>query len=187
MPFCVAVSAPFRPSLPWAVGCRPLLLLCSSFFSPPAALAALLAAARRGTSLQLPMPPPPPPAPKISHFAMLSLPLPGRVARHVLSGPWRSSACFSMASWVYNLSAVVLLAACCARCCVCIYSPPRSAIASTCVLSPHSLSDGVPVVFHSLVAAPFGFALVLLSHSSSSIGRLHYIHYIHSSSSIGRL
>jgi hypothetical protein len=45
---------------------------------------------------------------------------------------------------VYGLSSVVLLAACCARCCVCIYSAPRPTIASTYIvgyiLSPHSLS-----------------------------------------------
>jgi hypothetical protein len=83
---------------------------------------------------------------------------------------------------------VVLLAACCVRCCVCIYSAPRSAIASTNILSPHSLSmvcrrlplpcccalqshhfffafvpwyivSGLIVVFRRLVAAPFDAAL----------------------------
>ena len=58
----------------------------------------------------------------------------------------------------------MLLAACYARCCVCIYSAPRPTIASTYVLSPHS-SLWLAVAFRCLVAAPFSPTTVLLSPS----------------------
>jgi hypothetical protein len=52
----------------------------------------------------------------------------------------------------------------CARVLLLAHYLPQFTTASTFTPTSHSLSH-VAVVFRSLVAAPFGFALVLLSHS----------------------
>jgi hypothetical protein len=77
---------------------------------------------------------------------------------------------FVPAALVYGLSSVVLLAACCARCYVCIYSAPRPTIASTYIvvfiLSPHSLS----MVCHRL---PLPCCCALQSHHCFAFAFVH--------------
>jgi hypothetical protein len=62
----------------------------------------------------------------------------------------------------YGPSSVVLLAACCARCCVCTCSAPRPANAPTYIFSPRALS--LCVICRRL-PLPYCCALILLSPS----------------------